>query len=566
MRFPTLYGGICLWLLAGVVCGDAIVLDDCEDVTLWKVTQEPARIEVAPDAAVGKGAIKVTLPGQVLRTLARSYVPDGAVWDSYEGVSFRVKGDGSAQFGCLALVGVYRYVTYFSLADTEWHKITLPWYAFVPEQPVDPIGEPGSMPPSGITGIRLGTHWKIGHNNAGIPSHSFCIDQLQLEEKVPGPGPVPSVRPFAEVLAALKAGQPVRIQCMGDSITAGTGLADRDRERYAVRTQDLLRRWLGCEAITCESRAVGGARLNDARAWVPRDFCDAPPDLVTLWYGYNDKSGAYTTDYFRRSLNDCLDRICRQTQGRSAILLFATGPGTGPRFVMMDDYAEAVRQTARERGLPCFDVNAILKALGRDHIQDYFGDMAHPNAKGHVFIADAFSQFLIDAAGITTPRPEPPPRPEVAPGEARQWSFANDNEGWQFDTGDVALTDAVVRSPAHAVHFSMVEPANDHRRAWSPMLSVKPCQKYLVRAAVRVERMSAGHMGLYVSTYPTMTATGSGNVCRIRGAETAPGQWQVLEGEFDVPEGVGAMRILVWSDRKSLGEFYLDDVALVPVP
>jgi len=403
-------------VLLAVFCGplyvwaEPVVLEDFETLDGWKVTSKTASFEKADTAAVGEGAICVNLPGMVYKQLSKRPLPGSAAWDRYGGVSFWVKGDGSDLFGCLALcpnrpTGNYTYVCYFPLKDKSWHKLTLSWDDFVPEGQYDPIGTRGALPPSGIQTIRFGSRWTIYHNNAKIPRHQYCIDQIQIEEKVEKPGPVPATRPFAEALDLLKARKEIHIVCMGDSITAGTSLADKDRERYAVRLQEILRKRLGCDRIFCESRAVGGAKLTDARAWVPRDFVGDPPDLVTILYGYNDKSAAHTKEYFKKSLNDYIDRIARKTGGKTAILLFPTIPGLGPRFIMMDDYADAVRETAKERGLACFDLQKVFKEIGRDKMEQYLADMAHPNAEGHRIIADAIAGFLIESAGVAAPKP-----------------------------------------------------------------------------------------------------------------------------------------------------------------
>ncbi|MDD4871512.1 MAG: SGNH/GDSL hydrolase family protein [Kiritimatiellae bacterium] len=398
-----------MFVLSGILYAEPFVLEECDNATLWKTNRAPATVVVAPDTKYGSGAIKVTMPGEVTRTLSKSWVTNSAAWDRYEGVSFWVKGDGSDLFGCLALTGVYPYVVYFPLKNTEWQKFTFAWVEFAPEMQTSPLGISAGMPVSGINAIRLGSRWNIYHNNRNIPAHSFCLDHIQFEERVPSPVTAPLPRPFKEILDLLRANKPVNIQCMGDSITAGTGLPDKDNQRYAVLAQDLLRRWLNQPAITCVSKAVGGARTTDLRAWIPRDFNDTAPDLVTLWIGYNDKSGATTCEYFKQSVNDYIDRVCRVTKGRSAILLLATGPGCGPRFVMMDDYAEAVRELAGERKLPLLDIHRLLTALGREKIEEYFGDMAHPNEKGHRFIADALCEFLVKQAGVNTPKPIIPP-------------------------------------------------------------------------------------------------------------------------------------------------------------
>jgi lysophospholipase L1-like esterase len=400
------------WLVLGLIGplrAEPVVLSDCESVTGW-TAQAPATVAAAADAAVGQGAVQIGLPGTVARTLAPRATAAMAAWDRYQGLSFRVKGDGSANFGCLAVGGGgsdsgYSYVAWFPLRDTTWHTVTVGWADLVPEGPCDPIGSLGALPPSGITQLRCGSRWTIGHNNYPLPRVSFGLDQIQLEEAVPPPPAAPDPAPFAQVVAKLKAGEPVRIVCMGDSITAGTSLPDRDHQRYAVLVERRLRDWLRNEQITCESRAVGGARLTDARAWVPRDFVGPPPDLITVLYGYNDKSGTQTRDYYQRSLTDYLARLARATEGRSAILLLTCLPGTGPRWSMLDDFADAVRETARTRGLACFDLQGVMKSLGREGIEPFFADQAHPNVAGHERLADALARYLATAAGVTPPAP-----------------------------------------------------------------------------------------------------------------------------------------------------------------
>lgn len=539
-----------------------IVLHDFEDLTGWRVSRKPAAFSPAEDAAVGDQAIRVTLPGMASLQLTRTYLPGSAVWDRYQGISFWIKGDGSDQFGCLALKGRYPFVVYFALKDTEWHKLTIPWSDMAPESQVDPIGTLGSMPPSGINTIRLGSRWTIYHNNAKIPEHTFCVDHIQLEERVPAPTGPPAPRTVESVLRLLEQGKAIRIQCMGDSITAGTGLGNRDKERYATLVQNELRRWLGYDDIHCYSRAVGGARSTDARAWVPRDYVGTTPHLVTMWYGYNDKSGAFTRDYYKRSLSDYVDRVLRATKGRSAILLFATGPGTGPRFVMLDDYAEAVRELAKERGLGCFDVNRLLKGVGREKIQDYFGDMAHPNAEGHKLIADGLCEFLIKQAGIDTPKPPPPPRPDVPLGEEREWAFATQEGDWRFDSPEI--THRADGEGSGAVHFDMPEPAKDHRRAYSPALPVVPGQRYRIEADVRIESISKGHMGLYVCTYTDEAGSLGSVVHSIRTRPGPPRRWERYGKSFDIPEGARSIRVLVWSSRESLGKFQFRKVTIKP--
>jgi lysophospholipase L1-like esterase len=381
---------------------DLVAIEARDGITATPETtrQAAAAYAAAEDAAVGEGALEAKLGGKVIVTLDPELTAAAEAWDACNGVSFWVRGDGSENYGCVAIGGAgsnygYTYNVYFPLADTTWHRLTYHFEELVPEGPVYPIGSPGMLPPSGMGQITLGTRWYLVWRNERMPAYSFAIDHVELLTGVPAPAPAPRPRDVAEVLRAMKGRQPVRVYCMGDSITAGTGLADKYSEMYAVLLQGMLRERLGYDEVYVESRAVGGAKLNDARAWVVRDFAGDAPDLVTLAYGYNDKSGQQPVSYYRYALSDYVDRVARQTAGATAICPITTLPGGGPRFVMLDDFAQAVREVCQERGLACIDLAAQIKPMGREGWGAYLGDMAHPNAEGHRWLAKAIADWIM---------------------------------------------------------------------------------------------------------------------------------------------------------------------------
>ena len=384
-----------IWSLAP--CHASVMLTDCNDLEGWGSTQKPATVELSTNAHEGAGAISVTMPGQVYGDVYKGYPP--AAWDDLAGVSFWARGDGSDQWGCMALTGAgsngsYSYCYFFPLRSEEWRRYEVAWEDWIPEGAYAPIGTTGSLPPSGIQRIRLGTRWTITHNNAAIPAHSYAVDEVRLEETIARGERPGAPRRLGKVMARLRDKQPVHIVCMGDSITAGTSLADKDAERYATRLQAELRKRLGYEQVYVESRAVGGAKLTDARAWVKRDFPGTPPDLITVLYGYNDKSGTWSASEFAWSLEDYIVRLTAATHGGAAILPLTTIPGGGPRYLMLDDFAQAVRDVSRNRGLTYCDLQATFKALGRDGVLPLLADAAHPNAQGHEVIARALADFL----------------------------------------------------------------------------------------------------------------------------------------------------------------------------
>jgi lysophospholipase L1-like esterase len=366
----------------------------------WKAAGD-AGLRVADEGAVGAGALTFDLPGTVVKKLGPicPRVPD-ALGEGYAGVSFWVKGDGSDGYGTVVLCGQhpqwfpFKYATSFPLSDTAWHRIVVPWHDWIPEDPVYPVGTPGGAPPSNFQYLRVGNRWKITHNNAQIAPFSFSLDQMQLEAEVPPVPPAPPLQPLEGVRAKLAAKQPVYVLCLGDSITAGTSLRNANEERYAQVLERLLRERLGYEDVTVESRAVGGAGGNDLRLWVQRDFEGIAPDLVTVMYGYNDKTQAHPRDYYAYVMGDYLDRIARQTDGTAAVLLMTPIPGKNARFLMMDDYAEAVRELAAGRGVALCDMHRVFKALGRSGLDSYMADQAHPNAQGHVLMAETLADML----------------------------------------------------------------------------------------------------------------------------------------------------------------------------
>ncbi|MBN8216373.1 MAG: SGNH/GDSL hydrolase family protein [Spirochaetes bacterium] len=561
--------GLFLLPLLGFLAAAPVVLDECDDAKLWAPTRAPAKLTNAAEAKFGPGAIQVTLPGEATRTLSRSWVPGSAAWDATAGLSFWVKGDGSENFSCLAVVGAYSYAFYFPLKDTQWHQVTATWAEFAPEGQTGAIGGAGGMPPSAINAIRVGTRWTIFHNNQNIPPHSFSIDRIQLEEKLDPPAPVPPSRDFKEILALLKEKKPLRIQCMGDSITAGTSLVDRERSRYAVLSEDLLRRWTGNTSLVAYSRAVGGARSTDQRAWVPRDFVGPTPDLMTLWIGYNDKSGAYTREYYKQSVNDYLDRVARFTRGRTAFLLIATGPGCGARFTMMDDYAEVIREIGRERKLPVVDMNRALKALGRDAIEGYFADMAHPNEKGHRLVAETLCEFLVRQAGFQGPMPAWPEAPAAAPvapkapvkSAARLWDFEAGLGEWTADSQELSISEEKAASGKKSIRFDLKAAAKDHRRAFSPAWPVKAGESVRLRAQCFTVSHSAGDFGLFAAAYETADGSGPIKVLPVKRGPTPLGAWARLEGAVEIPAGIKSLRAMIWAPRDGLATFFIDDVA-----
>ncbi len=543
-----------------------VTLENFENLSGVKVARGKASFEKANTAAIGNGAIHMKFPGIIKKQLFRNPLKESIDWDSAKGISFWVKGDGSDQYGSIT-VGrkSFAYICYFSLKNKEWHKITVPWENMIPKGQYKKINSYGALPAGGICDISFGSRWTITHNNAKIPQHEYSIDDVELVWDAKEPAAPQKLRPFAEIIEILKNGKALNILCMGDSITAGTGLAKRDKDRYASVLQRTLQKWLDNPNINAKSHAVGGAKLIDARAWLERDFEGEAPDLVTMMYGYNDKSATFTKESYKKSLQDYINRIARKTKGKTAVLLMATIPGVGPRFVMMDDFADAVRETAKEKGLACFDLQKEIKKLGRKNIDQYFCDMAHPNKKGHKIIGEAIAEFLVKSANIKKEKPAEPKKKAPEPGKAVSHDFESGVDGWRISKDEVALSEEKATSGKNSVKFEMKEKGKSHRAIYTPLIQVKPGQRYSVSAQIYCVGAQKGGIDVFAMYYPKVDEKGRSFMKRISRSCNAYGRWENVSGNIEVPEGYSSMKIVVWAHKDSIGAFYLDDISLTPL-
>ena len=555
----------CLLMAIGCMALETMSLDKLDKPSRWKVNGG-VTVEAA-DGVNGQAGVVVSHLPKGTAQLQLVFDDDQLdVFDQYQGVSFYIKGDGSDCWETISLLHNYNYTyNYFvPLKSTEWVKYTVAWRDFIPESQCGMIQQTGGIPACGINTLRIGCRWRIWYDNAQIPEHSLMISDVKLEPVVNRPTNQWKPAPFDGVLAKLKNKEPLTIQFQGDSITAGTSLRDKVKERYSIKTEELLRKWLKNDKIVCVNRAVGGARTNDERAWLQRDFSGGVPDLVTLWIGYNDKSGCNTVSYYKQTVADYIDRVAEITKGRSAFLLFAPGPGKGARFTMMDDYAQAIRELAAERGLPCFDVSKLFKSFGKKEFSNtYMADTAHPNAKGHEVVADALCEFLVKAAGITEPKPLPPPEPVVENHTSLSWDFEGPMDNWILEL-NAGPTDEKAKDGKRCMKLLCVKGEKDHTRAWSQPIPVKAWQKFTVSGDLLAELEHDEGIGVYVVEYEDDEAKGAyRNPLTCVGRKSMP-NWSHFSSEYKVPEGVRSIRLLFWSFKTNVGSVYLDNLSLQP--
>jgi lysophospholipase L1-like esterase len=128
-------------------------------------------------------------------------------------------------------------------------------------------------------------------------------------------------------------------------------------------------------------------------------------DYLFIQFGHNDmkleNSGAYTT--YKRDLESFI--YMAQSKGAIPVLVSSVHRRTflkdGTLRNSLDDYPDAVRQTAKEQGVALIDLNAMSKTLyeswGMEESKKAFVDGSHHNNYGSYEVARCVVEGIISA-------------------------------------------------------------------------------------------------------------------------------------------------------------------------
>ena len=365
---------------------DDFLIDSMDDLHFHE-PKEKAKVEQV-DGKVGK-AVRFSFEQGSSGAFCTSNLHGTPAWDRAAGLSFWVKGDGSDHFGGLELIYdddyAVRYDFAFPLKDKAWIKVVVPWRDLVPVLPgpksnaLDPMDD---NKPSHISGVWFGKWWYW----RDYPAVSFAVDEIRLEEKIPldGVDYKPEGAPLARVLTKLKAGKPITIVTMGDSLTDTHHWANREVNWPALLKQRLEEQYKG--QVTIVNPAIGGTQLRQNLVLIPTWLAKAPePDLVTICFGGNDWDAGMREKQFRETCADAVDRVRRATKGKADVLIVTTVPSAA-RWGAVAELAEACRQAAHDRNAGLADADKAFTAAGEDEKERakfYVKDSTHLAPTGH---------------------------------------------------------------------------------------------------------------------------------------------------------------------------------------
>jgi lysophospholipase L1-like esterase len=191
------------------------------------------------------------------------------------------------------------------------------------------------------------------------------------------------------------AGGPIRVACVGDSITAGIGASSRNNS-YPMQ----LQRMLGA-GYTVGNFGNSGRTLlknGDHPYWTTKTLPQAlafQPNIVTIMLGTNDTKPQNwkLKDQFAADYKDLIAQFQALATKPKIFLVrppYVAGPGNyGINDPAMLEELAMIDALAKEEGLPEIDVYAAT-----DKKDSLFKDRVHPNNLGAFTIANAFYQGL----------------------------------------------------------------------------------------------------------------------------------------------------------------------------
>jgi len=176
----------------------------------------------------------------------------------------------------------------------------------------------------------------------------------------------------------------IRVACVGDSITFGVGVENRQTNCYPVVLGKLLGR-----RFDVGNFGVSGATLlkkGDLPYWNLQQFeqlKDFAPQVIVLALGTNDskpQNWKYGGE-FAGDLRDMLDHFTA-LPSRPKVWVCLPPPVYETRWGINEETVSleiipAIKQVAQEKNIPTIDVH---RALGDR--PEYFPDRIHPNAAG----------------------------------------------------------------------------------------------------------------------------------------------------------------------------------------
>ncbi|MCH2059027.1 MAG: GDSL-type esterase/lipase family protein [Verrucomicrobiales bacterium] len=190
--------------------------------------------------------------------------------------------------------------------------------------------------------------------------------------------------------------EPIRVACVGDSITFGAGIRDRQNKSYPAQLSVML----GDSHVVKNFGNSGSTLLKkgDKPYWKQREFAAAvafEPHVVIIKLGTNDtkpQNWKHGSDF----ASDYKDMITtfRSLKSKPQVYVCLPVPVFKTRWgitdkIINENVIPATKAIAKQTGAKLIDLNTPLKGKAA-----LVPDSVHPNAGGARIMAETIAQIL----------------------------------------------------------------------------------------------------------------------------------------------------------------------------
>ncbi len=215
----------------------------------------------------------------------------------------------------------------------------------------------------------------------------------------------------ADEPAAKHAAPPVRVACVGDSITFGSGIKDRDHQSYPAQLQAMLG-----GAYEVKNFGVSGATLLNAgdNPYTKQKAFEAAkafkPNIVVIKLGTNDSKPQNWShkDEFAADAKAMVEAF-QSLETKPRVYLCRPVPAYPGNWGIRDEIIKnevipLIDAAAKEKDAQLIDLYAALSDKPA-----MFPDKVHPNADGARVIAATVYNALTGREAPAAPAPQPEP-------------------------------------------------------------------------------------------------------------------------------------------------------------
>lgn len=183
--------------------------------------------------------------------------------------------------------------------------------------------------------------------------------------------------------------EPIRVACVGDSITYGHGIRDREHDAYpGLLSAALGEKYNVRNFGVSGSTTMNGTDMPYMNEQAYKDALAFNPQIVTIKLGTND-SKPYNwnkSENFKQDLKTLIESF-RSLPSKPKIWLCLPVPAMGHAWnindsVIYNGVIPYIKEVAQEEGLPVIDLNTPFQGK-----KQYFPDTIHPNEDGQKEIA-----------------------------------------------------------------------------------------------------------------------------------------------------------------------------------